>query len=72
MTDTAARLQELQETICLAQAEIEALQALLANPLQQAINAYRKPSRSLDSDEEIEAGLRAAWPHLKEAMEGDE
>ena len=68
MTDINTRLQELQDTIKRAEAELAALHA---SPMQQAIDAYRVPSCSADSNKEIEAGLRAAWPYLKAAMEND-
>ncbi len=68
MTDITTRLQELQETIRRAQAEIEALQK---SPMQKAVEAFDAELPGyvgIINPDYIEAGLRAAWPHLKEAM----
>jgi hypothetical protein len=70
VTDITTRLQELQETIRRAQAEIDDLRK---TPMQKAVDAFESgvPVVHDLSENSIEAGLRAAWPHLKAAMDDD-
>ncbi len=71
MTDITTRLQELQETIRRAQAEIDDLRK---TPMQKAVEAFCNSTDAMIdlTDEEIAAGLRAAWPHLKAVMANDD
>lgn len=70
MTQLPTTLAELQKLIEAANAKIAQIEA--EDPMRKAIRAYEQATGLMEHDAEIEAGLRAAYPHLKAAMEADD